>query len=332
MAKKQKEVITGIYKITNKKNGKAYVGQAIDIYKRWRKHKTSPFNKNSNSYNLTIACALRKHGIENFIFEIIEKCPIEELDEREIYWIEYYDTYHNGYNETLGGKSGRKALNERALGIMNDLKNTSLNNSEIANKWEVSTRLVSAINTGYYWFQENVKYPIRPHLFKQKEKHYCQICGAEITWGSILCLDCYNKRQAKNIPQKEELLYLILRYPFVQIGKMYDVSDNAVRKWCKKYALPYKQNEIQKLRIECKIEEWHTNINNDVAKRGVVQYDLNDNPIATYASIREASKAIECESCKKYKFENVEGGISSCCKNKTRTAYGYIWKYADQIN
>lgn len=46
---------------------------------------------------------MNKYGISNFTFEIIEECDKQSLNEREIYWIEYYDSFHNGYNMTIGG-------------------------------------------------------------------------------------------------------------------------------------------------------------------------------------------------------------------------------------
>ena len=48
--------------------------------------------------------ALREYGLENFVVSIIELCPVEELDEKEIYYIDLYDTYHHGYNSTPGGQ------------------------------------------------------------------------------------------------------------------------------------------------------------------------------------------------------------------------------------
>ena len=46
---------------------------------------------------------MNKYGEEHFYIELIEECPLENLSKKEIYWIGYYDTYHNGYNATLGG-------------------------------------------------------------------------------------------------------------------------------------------------------------------------------------------------------------------------------------
>ena len=72
----------GIYKITNQVNGKVYIGQSVKIKSRWAQHKREVNSGNSNTllYN-----AMRKHGIENFTFEVIEECSQKQLNEREIY-------------------------------------------------------------------------------------------------------------------------------------------------------------------------------------------------------------------------------------------------------
>ena len=89
----------GIYLITNKVNGKKYVGQSIDIEGRWKSHITA-----SKKSELHIYRAMRKYGIDNFDFSILEECSVDKLNEREIYWISELDTYNNGYNMTIGGK------------------------------------------------------------------------------------------------------------------------------------------------------------------------------------------------------------------------------------
>lgn len=73
----------------------------------------------------------------------------------------------------------------------------------------------------------------------------CAICGREITNGATLCWDCYVNSIESKRPAKDILVNLIQTTPFVQIGKMYGVTDNAVRKWCKFYNLPYKQKDIK---------------------------------------------------------------------------------------
>ena len=93
-----------IYKITNKVNNKIYVGQTVKtVEKRFQQHK----NNSNKSYfsQIVLYKAFNKYGIDNFICEEIEEIPNELLDEREKYWINYYDIYFNGYNSTLGGRA-----------------------------------------------------------------------------------------------------------------------------------------------------------------------------------------------------------------------------------
>ena len=82
------------------------------------------------------------------------------------------------------------------------------------------------------------------------KKYYCQDCGVEINKGAIRCITCYNKYRTvplENMPvTREELKELIRIKPFTQIGKQFQVSDNAIRKWCDKFSLPRKSSEIKK--------------------------------------------------------------------------------------
>lgn len=96
--------MTGIiYKITNKVNGKLYIGQTIQTLKdRWYRHCCNV--SDVSEQQMVIKKAIHKYGKENFTIEVIEECSEELLDEKEIYWIAYYNTYYTGYNSTKGGK------------------------------------------------------------------------------------------------------------------------------------------------------------------------------------------------------------------------------------
>ena len=104
----------GIYKITNLINEKVYIGQSVDINYRFNNHKSESFNPKSNAYNTAIHRAIRKYGVENFSFEVIEECTKELLSEKEIYWIAYYNSYGNGYNLTSGGE-GVPSIDRQAV-------------------------------------------------------------------------------------------------------------------------------------------------------------------------------------------------------------------------
>lgn len=106
---------TGIYKYENNLNGKIYIGLSSNIQQRYSQHLTAARSNLPNEELMKIDLAIRKYGIDNFSFEIIEECSEEQLDEREIYWISYYDSYHNGYNNTIGGRSLRGENHPRAI-------------------------------------------------------------------------------------------------------------------------------------------------------------------------------------------------------------------------
>jgi group I intron endonuclease len=94
----------GIYKITNTKNGKVYIGQSCNISSRFSAHRRA-------EKNVYLKRAFDKYGIDMFCFEIIEELPdIQKiLDEREDFYIKQYraTSYKYGYNNKAGGFVGR---------------------------------------------------------------------------------------------------------------------------------------------------------------------------------------------------------------------------------
>lgn len=247
--------MTGIYKIENLITKKVYIGQSKCIEKRWQNHKTDAFNSVSHSYNNPLYRSIRKYGLNNFSFEVLEECLIEELNQKERDYIKKYNSFFDGYNLTLGGDaSGNKINKEKIIGVIKDLETTELYHREIAEKWNISKEMVQGINTGRYWKQDR-EYPIqKAHQPKAKKIYYCIDCNKEITKGSTRCLSCENQRRKNRQLEvtREELKNLIRTTPFTQIGKMFSVSDNTIRKWCDKYNLPRKASDIKKISDE----EW----------------------------------------------------------------------------
>lgn len=213
-----------IYKITNLINGKIYIGQTNNYNRRYREHK----NKMYGNCEKVLYDAINAYGFENFKMEQIEDY-VENYNEREYYWIEYYDCQvPKGYNvdpilnhsdsniyidentiqliyqdlkdltlsldeiaEKYGLKSVQSIRNinrgithriegtqypirktrndlaqERALLVIQDLKNTDLKFSELAEKYNCSITAISNINTGERCRQENEIYPIRENTRK----------------------------------------------------------------------------------------------------------------------------------------------------------------------
>ena len=88
-----------IYKITNIQNNKVYIGQSIrPIEQRFHRHINDAMN---NILDTHFARAIRKYGKENFIIEEIDTAQTQdELNKKEQYWIQYYNSVIDGYNET----------------------------------------------------------------------------------------------------------------------------------------------------------------------------------------------------------------------------------------
>lgn len=97
--------ICGIYAIENLVNGKVYIGQSVDIENRFKMHEWHL--KNNCHVNRYLQRSWNKHGSINFNFEIIERCPEEELTEKEIFYIEKYRKTIQVYNLTDGGDGTR---------------------------------------------------------------------------------------------------------------------------------------------------------------------------------------------------------------------------------
>jgi len=91
----------GIYKITSPSN-KIYIGQSVNLETRFKKYKNLNCKRQIPLYN-----SFMKYGYKNHVFEIIEECSIEQLNEREVYWGLYYDVLgKEGLNCRLGGANG----------------------------------------------------------------------------------------------------------------------------------------------------------------------------------------------------------------------------------
>lgn len=168
----------GIYKITNKINGHSYIGQSINIKNRWAAHKsyykTNAPTKNNKYYNCNLYTAMRKYGIENFNFEILEECSKDLLDEREKYWINYYDTYENGYNMTKGGDGSPHETNGRAiLTIENviEIRNMYNNLIPFRNAYEKYKDIISKRGFQKVWQGETWS-DIMPEVYTEENKEF----------------------------------------------------------------------------------------------------------------------------------------------------------------
>lgn len=127
-----------IYKITNDINQKIYIGKTeFTIEKRFQEHCKDAFRDRNEKRPLY--AAMRKYGIEHFHIELIEETPNPE--EREIYWIECYGSFKNGYNATLGGDGKSYIDYDLVVATYAEVKNIA----EVARMLKISSDAVSYI-------------------------------------------------------------------------------------------------------------------------------------------------------------------------------------------
>lgn len=155
---------SGIYKITNCITGLSYIGQAVNIATRIYQHLHSSISEKASDFEYPLHKAIRKYGIDNFVVDIVEECPSELLNEREMYWIAFYDTFKNGYNQTAGGSQSIrhiKLTKEAVKSIYDRLLNTQESFTNIAKDFGISIYMVNRINRGACWNNPELNYPLR---------------------------------------------------------------------------------------------------------------------------------------------------------------------------
>lgn len=151
--------LTGIYYIKTPEGD--YIGQALDIRTRLLRHRFTSITETE------IDKVINKYKEKNLIeYYLIEICDIDKLNEKEQYWISYYDTYKNGLNQTPGGAWGGippKFNEKEAKQIINlILSNKTIRFEEIAKNFNCSINTIQKINLGLqpYYFKE-YNYPLR---------------------------------------------------------------------------------------------------------------------------------------------------------------------------
>lgn len=246
---------TGIYKLTNTRNQKSYIGQSIHIECRWKEHKERAFCVTHHQYNIPLYRAIRKHGLDSFTFEILETCSTSELNSREQYWIALLKSNNPeyGYNLTAGGDTATHCTltQNNVQEIKQLLKASTMTQQQIANQFGITQRTVSYINSGEIWTDSNTTYPIRDYAPSQ---NLCARCGQPILQSSTLCHACNVQRrreeQSRQHPDyhtRDELKALVRAHPISDVARLYHVSATAVRRWCKREGLPHSKRYIDSL-------------------------------------------------------------------------------------
>lgn len=160
----------GIYKITNKQNGKIYIGQSNNIERRIKEHQTK-----GKSSRIPLDVAIEKYGKDSFTYEVVEECSLDELNEKETYWIKYYNSIENGYNCNFGGdNSNIGSNNPKAKLTEEDVIKIRIAYSQHKKQKEVYEDYKDKISFGYFQnvWQGRSWIHIMPEVFTQENKEY----------------------------------------------------------------------------------------------------------------------------------------------------------------
>lgn len=298
---------------------------------------------------------MRKYGIENFSFEVLEECTSDQLDAKEIAFIEQYNSYGDGgYNQDAGGWNAihGKLTTDEVLEIHRLLSERKITMRQIAEKYDVHYNTIKTINNGTAWVLDGVKYPIRETPISLSEiqaringnEHYvpvkkrifnCPICGNTMaTERAKMCKTCDEKRQRKvaERPSPLELAKMIKETSFTAVGKQFGVDGNTIKKWCKNYKIPYR---IQELIV------WYNNqmgiieLPKTPNVKGVApppkkvnQIDPNTNlVVATFDSCKSAARDL-INKGSQATLSTIATNIGRVVSGKRKTCEGYIWELA----
>lgn len=293
--------MVGIYKIENLINGKIYIGQSKNIEERWGQHKRIAEKINYNDRKSYIHQAIKKYGVDNFTFEILEICKIEELDVKEKQWIQFYHSYiydpqANGYNLTIGGQGQRKVSEEDIQDFIK-LWNDGLTIGEIKTitgfcNETIVQHLKQFCNT-YTVVESCQRCAIRP-VGKNKAINWYNIKGELL--GQFCTISAASRKLNIDTTTIERHL-------------------NYKTKVCGGYIfLLSTENQLEGLKK-------HLNMPGNSKQKPIIKLTLDNQLVNCYQTGLDAA-----QSCNTLNLKL----IRKCCQGILSNAYGYKWQFLDE--
>ena len=297
--------MSGIYSITNLINGKRYIGQSTNIRERWYNHKR--FLNNGTHANPYLQHAWNKYSEECFIFEVIEECDEKDLDIRESYWIDYFDSMYdsNGYNLMYGDSNGIHHHSEETL-----------------EKLRQSTSML--------WMNE--KWRTRQSIAHQHPRTEAQIEASKRYWAieeNHIKSSIAHKGEShpQSIETREKIsqaLTGIIRGPLTEERKKH-LSIMSKQMWKREGHKEKMSVLISEAKKGTPLSQEHKDAllnSHTKQQRAVVQFDEHGNRVATYVSAAEAYRCTGANAAH----------IAQCCLGNQLTCGGFYWRYLEDVN
>lgn len=230
-----------IYKITNSINGKLYIGQTRKTIKERFQVHIKNAQKHINRY---LYDAMNKYGYDNFIPSLIEECEDSLLDEREIYWIAFYNTTDKniGYNMTIGGDGGDTWTNnphkkETSKKISENNKGKHKISSELREKLNIASKEVNTIYVDKNALEEDIKnfmsiedickkYNISRKTFYNKCKEFFNATPTELRGNRLT----HTNTQKIYLDINQINIYLEENKTLKEMADLLGVSEETVRR------------------------------------------------------------------------------------------------------
>lgn len=165
--------MVGIYKITHKTSGMMYIGQSNDIQRRFTEHKT----KGATS-RIPLDVLIQRYGEDAFSFEVLEECDITQLNERELFWEQYFQSQRYGYNHqdcgetnVIGSKNPNAKLTEQDVEYIRQCYASHQKQRDVYQRFQdkISFCYFQAVWEGRSWSH------IMPEVFTEENRTYYRL-------------------------------------------------------------------------------------------------------------------------------------------------------------
>ena len=327
-----------IYKIQNNINNKIYIGLTTrNVNIRWEEHKKAALSDAEEFENIHLYNGMRKYGLNNFSFSIIETNIIDFniLNEREKYWIAFYNSYQNGYNMNMGGNSHYLYDYEKIQSLW--LKDNTLTQQQISNiiGCSLSTVYMALKSLPDYCNHREVEmYDLNNKLINT---FYSTRQASLLVFGDL----SHRSSIKAACDERQNTAYgYIWHYKDTDINNYYQIKDNRIK--CLETNIIYdsisdasKKTQINRKSINrCVLKQQKT-------AGGLHWVSINDTnttieKIEEKRKIHKNAKKIKCieteeiflsigQAKKKY-----SGDIQACCAGRQKTAGGLHWIYLEE--